>query len=374
MRVVLDREVALAAVASVQAVADKKHTIPIVQSVLVEASGDGITLNATNLDMWAHAEASADVQLPGSAALPADRLHDLLRALPTGGEVLIETDAGVSHARIVCGRSRTRLLALPGADFPKPARAPDDAVKVAIRADGLLRLIERVAFAASSEETRFMLTGVHLSIEDRDGHPVIRAAGCSTRMIAWAETPAFDAALNMPRISLGRRLVTELRRLLDGATADLGLLLTHERFELALAGRGVVAKLLDGEAPDYWKYFVEPTGLSVEVATVELKMALKRCLMMADDKDRAVRLVLEPGVMRLSTRSPQAGEADEEIESTFGNDEPVHLAVNGAQLLDIAGQITGTRTVLRLLASGAALLVDDPADRACGYLTSTLKG
>lgn len=374
MRVILDVEVARAAVASVHTVADKKHTVPIVQSVLVEAGRDGMTLRATDLDMWATAGAVADVEEPGAAALPADRLHELLRNLPAGGQVLIEADASAAQAKITCGRSRTRLLALPAADFPTPAAAPNEAVNVGIRADVLLRLIERVAFAAATDQTRFMLTGVHLSIEERDGLPVIRAAACSSRMIAWAEASAAGIDLGFPTVSLGKRLVAELRRILDGSTAELTLLLTRVRFELSFAGRAIVSKLLDGEAPPYWRYFAEPTSLSVEVATAELKMALKRCLMMADDKDRAVRLDLENGALRLSVRSPVAGDADEEIECSFGDDEPVHLAVNGAQLLDIAGQITGTRTVLRLLASGVALLVDDPADRACGYLTSTLKG
>jgi len=143
-----------------QGAVDKKSTIPILSHALVEASATGLHLAATDLELGIRVFCPASAKAPGSGAIPARRLLDIVRSLPDG-EVGVR--ALENHrVQIGSGRSTFKLAAMPKDNFPALPNVPPALAEVAA---GTLRgLIDRTAFAISSEESRYTLNGALLAL------------------------------------------------------------------------------------------------------------------------------------------------------------------------------------------------------------------
>src|ERR1043165_6404603 len=141
-----------------QGVVEKKTTIPILSNVLLEASGDRITLTATDLELAIRCSCPARVKKEGSGTVPAKKLLDYVRLLPEGD---VNMKFLENHwASITSGRSRTRIAGMSRESFPELPQMPETIPEVPIKA--LTSMIARTSFAISLEESRFTLNGALL--------------------------------------------------------------------------------------------------------------------------------------------------------------------------------------------------------------------
>src|SRR6202158_1079217 len=139
----LVRELALS-----QGVVETKTTIPILSNVLLEASGERITLTATDLELGIRCSCPARVKKQGAGTIPAKRLLDYVRLLPEGDlEVkLLENQ----WASLVCGRSRTRIAGMSRESFPELPEMPEMLAEIPVAV--LASMIGKTIFAISAEE------------------------------------------------------------------------------------------------------------------------------------------------------------------------------------------------------------------------------
>src|SRR5205807_1682531 len=176
MKFTITRERLQEGLAAVAAAIPAKTTLPVLANVLVEASkqGGGLRLSGTDLDIAVSTTVPAEVDADGAVTLPAKKLVDIARELPSGPvRVTAAGEAGVS---IESGRSKFKLLGLPREEYPAfPAVKFEKAWKAA--AGVVHKLVGHVAFAASTEESRPILNGVlwelrpdHMRMVATNGH------------------------------------------------------------------------------------------------------------------------------------------------------------------------------------------------------------
>ena len=115
-----------------QQIVERKNTIPILANVLMEASGNEVTLLATDLEVALRSRCEAAVSKPGSVTLPAKKFYEVVRALPDG-DVNIETEKGGSNVKVSGGQFSSKMPTLPREDFPTLPEAGGGA-KATIRA------------------------------------------------------------------------------------------------------------------------------------------------------------------------------------------------------------------------------------------------
>ncbi|MGH7658582.1 MAG: DNA polymerase III subunit beta, partial [Gemmatimonadales bacterium] len=157
MKFTIAREQLQQGLAAVAASVPAKTTLPVLSNILVEATKDGLRLSGTDLDIGVSTTIPASVDQEGAITLPARKLVDIVRELPNAA--IRFTGSGEQRATIECGRTRFKLLGLPREEFPAfPTVKFDDAWRTS--AGELQKLIEHVAFAASTEESRPILNGV----------------------------------------------------------------------------------------------------------------------------------------------------------------------------------------------------------------------
>src|SRR5262249_30215231 len=154
------RAALLKALGHVHRVVERRNTIPILSNLLLRASSGTLGLKATDLDLEVTETTPADVEGHGATTVPAHVIYDIVRKLPDGAQVSLETTGDTSQMLIRSGRSRFTLQALPESDFPDLA-AGELPHRFKMPAGDLKRLIDKTQFAISTEETRYYLNGIY---------------------------------------------------------------------------------------------------------------------------------------------------------------------------------------------------------------------
>ena len=177
MEILLNRNQAMKAVDVAVKFAETASGLQVLQGVLVSAEDGRVRLTTTDLEVWCQAELDAQTPQPGKALVPARKLGTVLKTMPDNRVRLrSEGDDVVCEA----GPSEVRLAGLDMEEFPDVEELQGHSLTMPLTA----ALVDRVAYAASRDETRYTLTGVLLRVEDRrlklvatDGHRLARFTG-----------------------------------------------------------------------------------------------------------------------------------------------------------------------------------------------------
>src|SRR5690349_5886015 len=168
MKVTVERSALLKSLGHVHRVVERRNTIPILSNVLIRAEAGQLSLKATDLDLEVTESFAADVGQPGATTVPAHVIYEIVRKLPDGSQVSLETTGDVGQVLIRSGRSRFNLQSLPETDFPDLATG-DMSHRFTLSSVELKRLIEKTQFAISTEETRYYLNGIYFHVMDVNG-------------------------------------------------------------------------------------------------------------------------------------------------------------------------------------------------------------
>ncbi len=161
MKITVERSELLKSLGHVHRVVERRNTIPILANVLLRADRSKLSLKATDLDVEVTDTIAAEVGTGGSTTVPAHMFFDIVRKLPEGAQIVLESSGDRAALAIRAGRSRFTLQTLPESDFPD--LAPGEMThKFTLKAADLKRLIDKTQFAISTEETRYYLNGIYL--------------------------------------------------------------------------------------------------------------------------------------------------------------------------------------------------------------------
>jgi DNA polymerase-3 subunit beta len=192
MKVTVERAQLLKSLSHVHRVVERRNTIPILGNVLLRAESGRLSLKATDLDLEVTETLPAEAATPGSTTVPAHMFYDIVRKLPDGSQIVLESDGERAVLAIKAGRSRFTLQTLPETDFPDLA-AGEMTHSFVLPASSVKRLIDRTQFAISTEETRYYLNGIFWHVTD-DPQPVLKAAATDGHRLARITLPRPDGA------------------------------------------------------------------------------------------------------------------------------------------------------------------------------------
>ena len=174
MKLTIERAALLRSLNHIQSVVERRNTIPILANVMVEANDTGVNLTATDMDISIVESAESTAAATGATTAPAHTLYDIVRKLPDGSQIELDSGGDSDRLTLSAGRSRFTLATLPTADFPTMS-AGELPHSFAVPADDLRALVDRTRFAISTEETRYYLNGIYLHAVEIDSVPVLRA-------------------------------------------------------------------------------------------------------------------------------------------------------------------------------------------------------
>ena len=371
MKVTLERAALLKSLGHVHRVVERRNTIPILTNVLIQAKGKVMSLKATDLDLEVTEAVPADTGQAGSTTLPAHTLYEIVRKLPEGSQVSLESDGDTSQLLLRSGRSRFHLQCLPETDFPELSSG-DLTHRFVLPAASLKTLIEKTQFAISTEETRYYLNGIYLHAVAQGGHTMLRAVATDGHRLARVELPAPEGAAGMPGVIVPRKTVAEVLKLVEDPEAEVLVELSPTKIRFTFGPVVLTSKLIDGTFPDYNR--VIPTGndkrLTVERAP--FRQAVDRVSTISSERGRAVKLAMADGKLTLSVSNPDSGSASEEIEADY-DAIPLEIGFNAKYLLDIADQLESDTALLRLADAGSPTVIQDRDGAAALYVLMPMR-
>lgn len=366
MRATVERSHLLRSLSHVHRVVERRNTIPILSNVLLRADGGKLTLKATDLDLEVTETVAAEIGQAGATTVPAHILHDIVRKLPDGAEVSLDTGDGAQLV-LKSGRSRFTLQILPESDFPDLTTG-EFPTRFALPAATLKKLIDRTQFAISTEETRYYLNGIYLHVVTVGKKPMLRAVATDGHRLAQAQVDAPAGSEKMTGVIVPRKAVGEIQKLVEGGgetNVDVELSDTKVRVTIPASSGGgdvvLTSKLIDGTFPDYGRVIPQGNDKIMKVARAEFADAVDRVSTISSERGRAVKLGLSDGKMTLSVNNPDSGSAVEEVGVDYAGDD-IEIGFNSRYLLDVAGQLETGNAEFRFADPGSpTLILDDGA-------------
>jgi len=370
MKLVIERSALIKSLGHVQSVVERRNAIAILSNVLIEADGGNLELSTTDMDVGITDKVAADISADGATTAPVHTLYDIVRKLPDGAQVELETE-DASRMVLRAGRSTFNISCLPKEDFPAHQEA-DLPHSFTLPAAELRTLIDRTHFAISTEETRYYLNGIYLHTAETDGVQVLRAVATDGHRLARIQMPMPEGAAGMPGVIVPRKAVAELRKLADESTDPIEIALSDARIRFTFDSVVLNSKLIDGTFPDYQRVIPADNDKILEVDCAEFTKAVDRVSTISTEKSRAIKLALDDGTLVLSASSPEAGTATEELEVSYGND-AMEIGFNSRYLLDITQQIEGNGAKLTLADAASPTIIQDASDTSALYVLMPMR-
>jgi DNA polymerase-3 subunit beta len=355
MKVTVERAQLLKSLGHVHRVVERRNTIPILGNVLVRAENARLSLRATDLDLEVTETLAAETATSGSTTVPAHMFYDIVRKLPEGAQIVLESDSDRSVMAIRAGRSRFTLQTLPETDFPDLSPG-EVTTSFTLAAADVKRLIDRTQFAISTEETRYYLNGIYLHTAGTPKAATLRAVATDGHRLAQIDLPLPPGAAGMPGLIVPRKTVGEVQRLIEDSEAEVALDISQGKIRFTIGHVVLTSKLIDGTFPDYGRVIPQNNDKELLVDKKDFEAAVDRVSTISSERGRAVKLALSAGKLTLSVTNPDSGSATEELEVEY-TAEPLDIGFNSRYILDIAAQIEGDVALLKLADPGSPTLV-----------------
>jgi len=344
MNLTITKEQIIAGLQAVQNVVSTRTTLPILSNVLLRAEGSHLEFTATDLDVTVACKVEAKVSKPGATTLPVKKLFGIVRELH--GEIEIEVDEK-NVASIRSGSSFFKIHGLAADEFPPLPKFKDDQ-KIAQPQENIRAMIRKTSFAVSTDESRYVLNGIFMSL--KDGKMTLVAT--DGRRLALVDEEVDIAEKSAGEFIVPAKAINELNRLLQDK-GEVEIKFGENQASFALKNETgfsvlLITKLIEGNYPNYRQVIPGEAKERIAVAREELMQALRRAEIMTSEKANSVKLAFGKNVLTITANSPEVGEARETMAINYKGKE-LAIAFNPRYLIDPLNALTEDEVFIELI-------------------------
>lgn len=326
-----------------------KTTLPILSNILFELEEGKLSLKVTDLDVSMTVTLDVDMQKEGSIAVPAKVLTDIVRELP---DFDLEVSSYESRLEIKCGSGVYKMSGLPPDDFPK---LPDVHIGRQVKMDGtvLSRIVRKVLFAVSRDETRPSLNGVFwhstddaLNLVATDGHRLAKVSRGDLKIGGYSKD-----------IIVPPKVLDNLVRLMGEEPGEVGVIINESSIVFILENEILTSRLLEGPYPNYDQVIPRDNKKVLSVDREILNGALKRVAVLSNSLTHQVKFGLKADELELTaTNFDFGGEAKEKIGVSYKS-EDMEIGYNATYVMDILKHVEGEESIFELNTPTTAAIV-----------------
>ena len=295
-------------VQTIQAALSSRTTLPILLNFLMETEKSKVKLVSTDLQMGVKHYIKAEIETEGSVTIPAKKFFDILHTLPADQDVRLTMDEE-SKVVVKCGRSRFVINGSPKSEYPVLPEFSKTAAFTVPSAE-LADMVRRTIFAASSDETRYVLNGVFWAASNG----VLELVATDGRRLALVRRPVVGKDKEF-RAIIPTKILGELQRLLsqdEGAGAEVQVSVTENQVAFQTADTTMLSRLVEGSFPNYEQVVPVKKDVSLVFDTKALLTITKQAALCGIDRGGSVKFSLRKGALHVSASS-QTLSFDDEI-------------------------------------------------------------
>jgi len=331
-----------------------RSTLPVLGNILVATDHGRLRLSATNLEMGISCWVGAKVEDDGATTVPARTFVDRVNTLPND-HVEMDLTLRTQTLHVVCGAYNNDIKCLDAQEFPPlPPSDLDDGITLNVT--DLKEMISQVVFAATSDDARPVLTGVHTEL--RSGELTMAAADGFRLSVRTAHLSSTGAAA--VKVVIPSRALAELARILGDGDEVVSMSLPAARNQVIFRTKNVelVSQLIDGTFPDYRSIIPDNSRTRTVLSTTAFLKACKAADIFAREAAHSARLRItpgsgsEPGNLEVTAVAAETGSNETVVEATVDG-EPVEIAFNVRFLVDVLSVIDTPNVALETSASTA---------------------
>ncbi|MBN1689320.1 MAG: DNA polymerase III subunit beta [Candidatus Omnitrophica bacterium] len=308
--------------------AQKAATLPILGNMLFEASKkeDCLKIIGTDLEVGISTTVPAEIQKEGAITIPAKKISEIVRELPEG-EIEI-TVAKNNAVNIKAGKAFFKVMGLMKEDYPK---LPEWNNENAIELDQALlkECLALTSFAISYDETRYVLNGVLVSVTDK----LIRFVATDGRRLACSEKEIENKDGQTFEMIVPVKAVQELLKMLTWE-GTVKMIPSQNQVVFVLGDTFLVSRLIEGHFPNYEQVIPKGKKTTSSANREDFLRVVRRTALLTSADSPAIKMDFVKGKILLSSRSPNMGEAKEELKADVSGNDLV-IGFNPQYLIDV---------------------------------------
>ncbi|MCB1257774.1 MAG: DNA polymerase III subunit beta [Microthrixaceae bacterium] len=318
-----ERDVLLEAFNNAQRATSSRAALPALSGIRLQLSGDELRVTGSDLDLTITTRVTVSGQEDGEVVLSAKLAVDIIRALDPGA---VNIEASSERAHISSGRSNFELNTRPADEYPTLADIEGERMTIAAQAfeDGLKQVVR----AASSDDSRPILTGVLIAAEAEG----VRMVATDSYRLAVRDLPSGTAALREGEsVLVPSRALSELSRIMKQAE-EIVLVLGQRDASFEAGSIRLTTRLIEGDFPNYRGLIPQSQPNQLTVDRLAFLDAVRRVRLMAQEGS-PIRVNLSSESVELRATNVEMGEASEAVDAVYVGDE-ITVAFNPDYLID----------------------------------------
>ena len=325
-----------------------RATLPVLANVLLKTEDSGLKLTATNLEIGINCWVPGKVAEQGEITVPAKLLTDLVASLPNQ-KIDLQLSPKDRSLKVTCGGSRSSIKGIDADEFPVVA-AIGEAPATSVDARTLREALSQVVFAAATDESRPILTGV-LTRLTADSMTLAAADNyrIAVRSLKLERPVSPEMVIVVPA-----RSYAELMRILPDAESTVEITVTPNKSQVLFHVEGIdlVSRLIEGQFPNYEPVIPQSHASRAVLDREAFLAGARRASIFARDSANIVKIELggdeSDGVgVSISAHAADIGDNADTLEATIEGS-PTSIAFNARYLIEVLGNLGAEQAALEL--------------------------
>ncbi|NJN17337.1 MAG: DNA polymerase III subunit beta [Oscillochloris sp.] len=342
MKLTINQDTFKAGINIVENAVAAKSAMPILAHILLVARNGILKLAGTNLEVGITHWMQAEVTDEGAVTLPAKLLSDVVGNLPNA-PVTLTLNSVTQTVMIACGDFKTNIKGFEAEEYPPIPTAENRGDALTFSAPEMAAAIRQVAFAAGSDDSRPVLTGVLFRITQGN----LTLAAADGFRLATYTFPLGEPTRTVADLVIPARCVREVGTIAAATEGRIGMVCSPGMSQVIFFTEHteVVSRLIDGKFPDFERIIPQQHSTRCEINTAALSKAVKLASYFTD---QAIRLEMAPATMggriTVSANASEVGDNTGAIDSSIAGD-PGLIALNAKYVAEVLGAV-GTKQVV----------------------------
>lgn len=365
MQIKINREILLKPLTSVSSIVERRHTLPILSNLLLEAKNNNIQLTATDLEMQISLNIESKFSGELSTTISAKKLLDICRSLPENAD--IDMASNDSRITVKANKSRFNLQTLPAADYPIMTKVADNNISIQISQIALKKLLKQVEFAMAQQDIRYYLNGLLMEVNENK----LNIVGTDGHRLSFTST-TLNKSYEKTEVILPRKTVVELIKLLNDSENEISIEISAGQVNFAFDEIRLISKVIDGKFPDYHRVIPNGHQNTFSVNRLTVLTAMQRASILSNEKYRGIRMVLNNNNLKLISTNTEQEEAEEELEIDYGKD-PLDIGFNVTYLIDVLNNVSDEKINFSFADANSSCLITVPNDENYKYVVMPMR-
>jgi DNA polymerase-3 subunit beta len=332
-----------------------RSTLPVLSNVMLATDGARLKLSATNLEIGINCWVGAKVEEEGATTVPARLLADFVNSLPPE-RIDLELSVRTQTLNARCARFEANIKGIDAQEFPIIPTADDGERVIRLEPEALRQMIDQVVFAAATDESRPILTGVQAHFE---GNRLTMAAADGFRLSVRG-APLSQQPDEVIDIIIPARALAEMSRILGDQEDLVDIIITPARNQILVHLRDVdlVSQLIEGKFPDYRQIIPSSSTTRTVLDTASFLKAARVAHLFARDSANIVRVEivpgdeLMPGHMTLAATSAELGDNVGQLDASIEGG-AIEIAFNAKYLIEVLSVVGTAQVALETTSSSS---------------------